>query len=219
MKLFYSSLLMLSFCMVPFLLAAQDKENEPDESDIFSSLTGYYFLLGDHKGEETPGELDHPVAQFALGLGITFEYSEHINIDVELIGTSKEYETPASVYAGPFSSVDDDMTLDTTGVSVNVLARDSKGNFEVYAGAGAGLYKSSLLITGSTFGFPGSYTDRSTDVGVQIMAGIGYKITDSSWLAVEYRQLDLEGNFSSITGASSNEIGGELILLALRVDI
>lgn len=212
-------LLFISLSGLATSALAQEEDSQVVEADIFDYLSGFYFMLGDHKGEETPGELDHPVAQFAYGLGISFSYSEHINIDVELIGTTKEYETPATFYAGPFTGVDDDMTLDTTGVSVNALLGDSKGKFEAYAGVGIGIYKSTLLVTGSTFGFPGSYEDRSSDTGLQLMAGIGFKVTESSLLSLEYRQLDLEGNFSTITGASSNDIGGELIFLKWRIDI
>lgn len=201
----------VSMLMFSFSLAA---EEVPMSSTGLPDIAEWYIYLGDHKGKETPG-LVHPVAQFSLGLGIGFQYNKNVHLDIELIGVEKEYDTPPSITGGWFTSIDDDMNLSSTGLCLNARFKQSLGKLEVYAGAGLGMFWSSLSLTGSTFGLPASHDEKSTDVGFQGIVGVGYQFAVSN-INLEYRQLNLDANFMAITGVNKNDVGGELILLVYR---
>lgn len=194
---------------------AGEENNEFNLAEFFSGAASMYAWLADHKVEGIPGELENPSSQYGVGFGITVPEKNNMEIDLELLILSKEYDTPSSVSGGLFTVVDDDMSLSSVAFLVNARYRQSYQKIHFYLGAGLGLFLSELKLTASTLGMPGSYEDKSSDLGLQFLLGVEYDFTDVS-LGAEYRQLNLNGNFSAVTGSGDSDIGGELILLVVR---
>jgi len=188
--------------------------NEPGEQAI--KLAEWRFYLGDFKAGSIENQLENPSMDFTFGSNLLFAYSDNFIWGVDFSYIAREFDTPASISGGLFTIVNDDMHLDTLGIAVNGIFKYATGPAEWYAGAGAGLYFSILTIQGSTFGLPGTFEERDTDLGIFYQLGLMFHIAGDSSLGIEYRKLSLDTSLPPVTEGNV-DIGGEFVLLSYAV--
>ncbi|MDH5472970.1 MAG: hypothetical protein OEY61_08945 [Gammaproteobacteria bacterium] len=209
-------LLLISQCLfLPVVMAADETDAARSEAS-FPQPHQTYFFLGDHAAINTPGELENPVADFALGLGLAYSPQDYLDLRFDILIVGTEYDTPASVSGGPFTLVSDDMTLTTFGFSLMPLLKQSVADMEFYAGAGLGLFLSKLILRASTFGLYGTHEERSQDIGFQLVAGAGVQLS-TAFIAVEFRRLNLKANLAPVTSSGNYDIGGDMLLFIYRL--
>ena len=172
-----------------------------------------YFYAGDYHAETTENQLESPGSEFALGMGVLFDYTEYFDWGFDAIVVSRDYDTPPTISGGPFTVVSDDMSLSTLGLTLAARINYPAGMVNVYAGAGTGLYLSRLTLTASTFGLIGSHEERSTDFGYFYNYGITLKVSNQNYLGLEYRNLFLDAGFPPVTSGAV-DIGGDFLLMS-----
>lgn len=84
----------------------------------------------------------------------------------------------------------------------------------LYAGAGAGLglYFSTMTASESPLGVPVDHEEKDSNLGVDLRAGISLAISERTSLGIEVRHLSLSGSFGPLGGMP---IGGNFMLLTL----
>ncbi len=161
----------------------------------------------------------------AGNLGIGYDFGE--NWRLELDGTSN-WNDYAAIDQTPASSA----KLRTDAVMLNAIYDFADfGKFAPYVGAGVGFVRSDASLFAHDFpnvdgtgqirnpacigsrsdanGFSCEYSDEDTSLGWQLLAGLGYDITDKLTWDTNYRymqagDLDLDGAFfNAATGAST----------------
>jgi len=133
-------ILLINNLFMPHVSMAENENDQPVSDENFPVPQGFYFYIGDLQAESVANELEHPVADFALGIGIAFKIKEFLELHYELMGLEAEYNTPATVSGGPFTIVGEDMHLTSVGVSVIPVFRQLMGDIELYAGIGLGMF-------------------------------------------------------------------------------
>ena len=199
----------LFFTLLPAAYAETEILEKPES--IFDHWR-LYFYLGDYHAETSENELESPGSEFAFGIGGLFDYSQHLDWGFDAIIVSRDYDTPENVTGGPFTVVNDDVTLNTLGLNFTARLNYMAGVANFYAGAGAGLYLTKLRITASTLGLFSVHEEASNDLGYFYNYGVMFNISDDKQLGLEYRNLFLDADFSPVT-TRKIDIGGDLLLL------
>ena len=150
----------------------------------------------------------------ALGIGWERHLSSGLRFGFEFSFYGADYRTPASLSCGAFCVVSSTMSLNVMGFGPTAGYAAKLGPVELHAGAGFGLYFSTLTATASTFGFPGEHEERDSDLAMDVRAGVGIDVGTSTRLGVELRRLSLEGSFGPLTGGRSIPIGGDFVLFS-----
>jgi hypothetical protein len=172
----------------------------------------FHFYIGDYHAESSDNELKSPGSEFGFGLGGLLDYSEHLAWGFDAMLVSRDYDTPDTVSGGPFTVVSDDVGVNSLGLNLIARFSYSAGITNFYAGAGAGLYFTTMTISASTLGFLGTYEETSRDLGYYYNYGLLFDIADGHQLGLEYRNLSLKSDFSPVT-TQSISIGGDFLLL------
>ncbi|MCW8922828.1 MAG: hypothetical protein OQK69_04245 [Gammaproteobacteria bacterium] len=202
--------LFINCFIVTSSVRADDEVEQSSDDGGFPVPHQSYLIVADFAAEEVPGELDNPRADYGLGVGIAYEHLDYFDMRYELLVIDSRYNTPASVSGGIFTNVSDDMSILSLGLSVIPILKYAVSNVELYAGAGISLFWSTLTISASTLGIPGTHEEKSSDVGYQTLAGISYRFVDSA-IAIEFRQLDFQVNLSPVTSTGNLDAGGDMV--------
>ena len=131
-------------------------------------------------------------------------------IDLTLFGV--DFRTPEGLGCGPFCTVDSTMSLQVVGLSGTVGYGRQFGIADLYIGAGAGVYFSTMSASENLLGIPGEHDEKDTGLGGDLRAGISLAVSGSTSLGIQVRRLALSGNFGPL---GSMPTGGSLVLLTL----
>jgi opacity protein-like surface antigen len=154
-----------------------------------------------------------------LIVGHTWRRSRHLAIDLSVLDTGQQANMPRverSRAAASGSRMDAHINI--TGIAVGAKLTYPIGNFEPYAGAGAGYYAAEISSWGSFVHLllPSDFAKRSdSDVGTHWTLGVDYAISPTALLSLEYRRLSLEANFGPEFGGKT-KLGGGMIIVAIR---
>jgi opacity protein-like surface antigen len=175
----------------------------------------YFYFAGGYFSPDSNAQLPNESGQFGLAFGGGSRQSRHFAWEIEFFIDSQRVDIP-NPPSIPFGSVDSRADISTAGVAGNVRFFYPLGQFEPYAGAGIGFFRSELEITGSTFGFPGSIKNSDNNAGVQLLAGLEYRFGEKvRALGVQYRKLYLSANFGPEVPGDV-DVGGEFWFFTYR---
>ena len=229
------------------LIAASSASAHDDDGWYLRGNAGY----GVHHDAELTGGIDssqhgnglQSEGNGAFSLGAGYDFGDHwrVELDADSLNSSL-----GSISQTPGSKG----SLLTESLMINALYDfDNFGNFEPYVGAGLGLVKGKGRF--SAHDFPGvanelvrnptcvgartagqasscAISDSDSGFGWQLLAGLGYKISDNLTWDTHYTylngpDLDLQGHIAnSNTGASSNfnaelsDVGAHTVMTGLR---
>lgn len=185
-----------------------------EAAPIFRAGSGVASVLAAHL--DTAHEPQLAGERNALGLGFVFSGDlaayDWLGLDLEVHFLYREFDTP--VAAPLFGTIDNDTTIGTTAILFGARAHHSLHTaLRAYAVAGLGYYYTTLSVSGSVFGFPGTYEDTDQTLGLYYGAGLNYGLP-SLILSLDYRHLDFSGSFGKF-GISGAALGGDLIALGI----
>lgn len=208
-------LLLTVLFMAPAVQAQNDEGTSTEQQGTFPSPQDAIIYFGNFNATEITGELDNPRADLVIGVGLGYDHGKYWGMRYELFLTQAKYDTPSTVSGGLFTVVDDDMYMSSLGLVAIPVIRYSTRRLELYAGFGAGLFMSKLVVDASTLGIPVSHEERSSDIVTLGLLGIAV-LSDYSSFAIEYRDLQADANFAPVTSPQDIEVGGEMIILVYK---
>ena len=235
MNKFLLSAATVSFMMaVPSLAAAQDDAGWYLRGNLGYGTHTDIDITGDVVGDtESEGN-----ATGSVGLGYDFDNNWRLEADAAQLFTNL-----GAIDSFPNSSA----KLETTTAMLNAIYDfDSFGKWEPYVGAGVGIVRGSGTVTAHDFpsaalgasgvtnvstpvcsGVACSFRDGDTGLGWQLLAGLGYQISDNLTWDTQYRYLntsdfDFDGSVAPALGtisagaASFDDVGAHSLLTGFR---
>jgi opacity protein-like surface antigen len=173
-----------------------------------------YFALGAFD-PDSDAQLRNPSGQYAFVFGGGFRQSRYFAWEIEFLGFEQRFDTPASVGPPLFGTISGRSTLATEGFAGTAKLLYPSGRVEPYAGAGIGIYRTTLTITGQQFGFPAELSEDSVDPAIHVVAGLDLHLSERSTLTIEGRKLWLDAGFSPVL-TGTVKVGGAMLLAAYR---
>jgi opacity protein-like surface antigen len=208
----YLSVLAISRIVLLFLMLAISGQSLAQEPFFKPDSMRFTFYAGNFD--------QNPESQFigarntyGYGLNVSADLNAYpfLGLDFELLGTNQDYDTPVS---DPFASLDNDTSVQTAGLLVGLRAfYPVNSKFRIYGVAGLGFYYVNMMVTGSVFGFPGTYEDEDRSTEFYYGAGASY-LFDNWIVSIDYRKVNLEGSFAGF-GISNADLGGEIMALGI----
>ena len=180
---------------------AESPERELEGISIRGSLGVFKPKSGQAKGE---GYVAGMELERHLPSGLRYGF------DLNFYGVN--FRTPQGLSCGMFCTVDTTMSLDVVGVGGTVGYGRQFGIADLYVGAGAGLYFSTMSASEDFLGIPGEHDEKDTSPGLDLRAGISLAVSDRISLGIQLRRLAVSGNFGQL---GSTPIGGSFVLLTL----
>jgi hypothetical protein len=169
------------------------------------------FYLGAFKSADEP-QFKGLRAQYSLGAGLSADLNKipYLALDLEFFGFHREFDT--TVNAPLFGTIDNDMSADTFAMLFGARAfYPVESSFRIYACAGFGYFKTTLLATGSTLGLPGNMEESSSSLELYYGAGISYNF--NPWaLSLDYRRVNLDASFGSFY-VDNADLGGDALMI------
>lgn len=149
---------------------------------------------------------------YGVNLGVDLNAFPYLGLDLELLGTNQDYDTPLTP---PFAgSLDNDTSVQTAGLLFGLrIFYPASSRFRVYGVAGLGFYYTDMTVSGSVFGFPGVYHDDDRSTELYYGAGIRYRHENWS-VGIHYRNIELTGDFPGFQ-ISDADLGGEVLALGV----
>ncbi len=184
----------------------------PDPENKKFSTPILQFFIGSIETDTSESVLGGESTILNLGFGVHQDFIDydHLGFDFDVLMLIREYDT--TIAAPPFSSISDEMTLDTFAITAGVRGFiPEESRFRAFATIGLGLYFNKLHVTGSTFGLPGSIEDDDTEMNLFYAVGIEYISTEYSF-QLQYRDMPIDGGFPTFN-VPSTDIGGSMWLL------
>jgi opacity protein-like surface antigen len=86
---------------------------------------------------------------------------------------------------------------------------------DLYAGAGLGLYKTTLKVSGTAGVIPAKIEESDDDVGYQLLLGTDVYVSRNITVGLEYRWLKLDANFEPFV-AGNIDAGGQFLFATVR---
>ncbi len=204
--------------MIVFLLALLGAAPVLAEPEMFSSgrIGKPYWYAGAGKfNPDGNAQLGDQEGKFDLLVGGGYRASANFSWELDLLLGHQNVDTPASIVPSIFGTVDPRSSLDTTGVAGTVKYVYPLGRLEPYAGGGIGIYTVRFRATGQQFGFPGELTRDATTLGLHLVAGADFYVTDSTALGIELRKVRVRANLGDVIPGEI-DAGGSCISLLLR---
>ena len=155
--------------------------------------------------------------------GLTFSFDAIVkrtpwhSIGFDFFSFYSRFDTPSHLQSPLFGTLDSRASLTGGGFSASSRAHLPVGRIELHAGAGIGVFFSRLRVSGATFGLPGSSEQRSTDIGWQLMAGFSHHALPRRSWGLEWRYLNVQADFGTLTNGSV-QIGGQSVMLFGRLE-
>jgi len=219
---------------VTALMAMPSLASANDEGWYVRGNIGY----GIHANSEFAGDLVGDVegeGNVALSLGVGYEFGNNWRLEVDAV---QIWNDLGAIGQHPGTSAD----IRTTSLMLNAIYDfDGFGNWEPYIGAGLGIVRADVSAFANDFAngvFPVDnpacangpscvFTDTDGGIGFQLLAGLGYKITDNLTWDTAYRyqsfgDFTFEGTSVPTTGSAlsltsnSSGVGSHSILTGLR---
>lgn len=148
---------------------------------------------------------------YGVNLGADLSSLPYLGLELELLGTNQDYDTPV---AAPFGTLDNDTRVQTAGLLMGLRVFYPAGSsLRFYGVAGLGLYYVEMSVNGTLFGVPGVYYDDDRSVDFYYGGGISYQF--EQWVvSIDYRNIELSGDFSGFQ-ISNADLGGETVMLGI----
>ena len=188
---------------------------EPVEAQPYA-LSVVALLAASFEPDPIPG-LTGQETNSALSLALNFQMHPHFAIGLDYNGYGQQFDSGVGGPVGFFGTASDRMDLDTAAWSLQALLMASAPRASAYAGAGIGAYRTRLKVDADTiFGIPATVVDESdTDVGHHLVAGAAVGLTESSWLALQFRHVTAEADFGTRTGGAI-DVGGTFFFIGYQ---
>lgn len=185
------------------------KQRFPDRGKMY--ISGF---VGGLDGDDNPSRLGNPGSSVAVGVGGGQRRGPSLALEADVLFDARDYDVATSS-AGLFGRIDDlELTSSIAVFSVKGIYPISR--FEPFVGAGAGLSYSELELTGSFFGFPGTFEkENSFDLVFQLIVGMDIVVSERSNFGLELRSIEASADYGQLSGGSV-DIGGRLLSLAYK---
>lgn len=212
------SIILLAFVTLPVINAhAQEPESTSGiaaTSDVFRD-DGFKFLVygGSLLADNEP-QLKGLGNRYSLGLGFSADFARprFAGFDLELQSLHREFDTP--VAAPYWGTIDNKTHIETLSLRFGArLFYPDNGPLRAYASGGLGYTKTTMRVSGTLLGVPGSYEESDTSWTPYIGAGIRYRF-DTWSLGFDYRHTELKGDFPDF-GVTNANIGGDSYMLGI----
>ncbi len=200
------------------LLGASDVLAEPDMFAPERVGRPYWHIGAGAYIPDGNSQLGNQEGRFDLLLGGGYRHSANMAWELDFLSAWQNFDTPATISPPFLGSVDPRSSLSTEGVSGTAKFIYPLGRLEVYAGGGMGIYSVKFRATGQQLGFPGALERSSTALGVHLVAGADFYVTDKSALGIELRNTKVNASLGSIVPGDI-KAGGSCVSLLLRFAI
>jgi opacity protein-like surface antigen len=181
-------------CLALFLMSPFDVYGQ-DRSNYLSIKAGIYSPTGDLDDEG-----------FDDGFNGEITYGHYFNSNFALEGAIGYFASDASLTEpDPFGPIEIDIDIWSVPITLTAKGIYPINRFELYGGAGLGLYLWKADVDASQAGLSDSDSDGGVEFGFHLLAGVNYNISDTLFLGVEGKYI--------LTGEAEPEfdIGGETI--------
>lgn len=210
---FLLALSVVSEVAIPAPVVADSAQGDPIADG--SGDGGYeFFAYGGSLLVAHESQLSGVGNPYSLGLGFSTDLARprYTALDLELLALSREFDTPiAGSYWG---TIDNKTHIDTISFRLGArLFYPERSPLSVYASGGLGYYKTTMRVSGTLLGIPGSYEESDTSWQPYYGAGIRYHFSDWS-LGFDYRHTELKGDFPDF-GITDADIGGDSYMLGV----
>ena len=156
--------------------------------------------------EEDNAGIANPDGEFGAAFSGGYRLAPNVALEIDGLLSHQEFDTPAS--AGGARRSD----LFTNGVGGVVKLILPLNRFELYAGAGLGLYTSRVEIDGPSL----EADEDDTDLGYQLLAGADFFVSRRISVGVEYRKFKLDADFGSTLPGGNVDAGGDFVFATVR---
>lgn len=193
-------------------------------SSLYSGTFYAFVALGaffPQKSSQLTGERNS-LGNFMAGGG--YRAAPNLSVEGNVLFGAREIDTPPNGQPAPGTFAPG--TLDT-GIGIAGIAATAKYTFQVdrlepYFGGGVGAYRSALVTTSEAPGCTQNCSDtgprvtrRSSDLGIQALAGADFHFTPKDMMMAELRYLRLRADFGDVVSGKIN-VGGAFIWLGYR---
>jgi hypothetical protein len=163
---------------------------------------------GSFQTTETPGKFEGEGGGVTGGIELGFVPKQTISYRLEIMYTTRRFDTPATVTPPAVGSVSGRMTLDTMAVLLGVRASyPPDRSYRVHATGGIGYFNS--WLSASLSRFPLAINDRDASFGFH--AGVGLEADlGKGVVGVDFRHWFVDGSFHNF-GISNTDIGGNYL--------
>jgi opacity protein-like surface antigen len=203
---------LLAFCLLSLPLAVH--------AQVFGeSRAGALYIGGGLGGfsEESNAQMPGANGKGAGFFGVGFRASPYVAVEAELIGWKQDFPTTAGIItAAQFSSQDARTDISTGGLGGLVKVFLPLDRVDLYAGAGLGLYSTTLKVSGTSGGgAPIKIDETDDDVGYQLLLGADVYVSRRITVGLEYRWLKLDASFEPFL-AGKIDAGGQFLFATVR---
>lgn len=153
------------------------------------------------------GDLESTGPGTGLTLGAGYRFQPNWTAELNVISLDREYETPEWI-RNFWGGVDEGMSLETRGLELGLRAMHTTRRWELFAGVGAGYYRSEMAVSGDLLGYPVDIeNEKDSAAGYRVSLGADLVLRHVR-LGLEYRYLFLRGDFGELSGGDV-DIGGQ----------
>lgn len=178
---------------------------------------GRWYIAGALGGyaEESNPQLANQDGDFGLAISGGYRLSPYVAIEADAVLVHQDFDTPTTIPAPFLGTVDSRADLYTNGLGVLAKFILPLDRVELYAGAGIGVYATTLRVEGTVLGVPTELEDDDTDVGYQAVAGADFFVSRHVSVGFEYRRFKLDANFGALIPGTL-DMGGDLYMATVR---
>lgn len=188
----------LALCVVAPVVQAQDN--------------GQMYFAAGRFSPANNSQFTNPRGTFGAAVGGGGRFSPRLSWDVDLSFSRFSVDLPAGFSGTPRA------TVETWGLGGIIKATLPLGPFEPYAGAGAGVYSSTLTARRPTSLTTNEDVKRNDEqIGVLFVAGIDLRTSPKGAIGFQWRKLDTKMQFAPEVAGKVN-VGGSFGLLHLRAN-
>ena len=180
-----------------------------DTTEMFApERVGHWYIGGGVGGyaEDSNSQLQNQDGQFGGFLSGGYRLSPNVALEIDGLFSSQKIGRLPTI---PTTS--GDTYLDSAGIGGVVKFILPLNRFELYAGAGLGVYTTQLHAEGSSY----DATQDDTNVGYQALLGADYFISRRLSVGLEYRIFKLRADFSP-TIPGTIDAGGNFLFATVR---
>lgn len=230
-----SAVAMAAMIMVPSVAQADDGHADDHEGWYLRGNVGYGIHTDTDFSRDLIGDVESE-GNVAGSLGVGYDFGSHWRVELD---GSTLWTDLGQIAQAPSSFA----KVRTSGVFVNALYDfDEFGNFEPYVGAGVGVVLADLDAQSHGFfgsqgvvinnptctGFACRFSNRDAGLGVQLLAGLGYDISDRVTWDTHYRfqkfsDFDFEGDLQQAARGGFtaglteiDDFGAHMLMTGLR---
>jgi opacity protein-like surface antigen len=207
-----------TFFLLFLTLATVSMEAAAQSADMFApERVGRWYLSGGIGAytEDANSQLANQDGDIGFFISGGYRLTPHIALEVDTLLAHQDFDTPGVIPPTALGSVDGRADLYSNGIGALVKLILPLDRVELYAGAGLGVYVTSLRLEGTLLGATTSLEDYDTDVGYQALIGADFYVARHVSVGFEYRLFKLDANFDSLIPGTL-DMGGDLFFATVR---